>query len=278
MPDLFRLFDEWVQRQPSDRDPFHPDISEFDLDKYLRASNRVDLSTVEWARIHEHPVTTAEARCLTYMMDIETHTVVFLRDLLATRASFDPEVTEYTASFSISFISVPGAVMITSGHWNSSSLVGRTSRWRGCPPGAKLTLVHDRTDTIRASIHDVQFTLVQDTENPVYKTARDRLNANFNMQRAGRLTQQVFGFRDDIDSSGNFAGKDFSGATDLSSILAADGRFGQCVAAGAAAGATGACPANFRLVSWTIVNVTARRKMAPTMRPVNAARASALWS
>ena len=66
------------------------DTSEFDLDKYLRASKRVDLSTVEWARIREHPVTTAEARCLTYMMDIETHTVVFLRDLLATRASFGP--------------------------------------------------------------------------------------------------------------------------------------------------------------------------------------------
>lgn len=71
------------------------DTSEFDLDKYLRASKRVDLSTVEWARIQEHPVTTAEARCLTYMMDIETHTVVFLRDLLATRASFDPEVTAF---------------------------------------------------------------------------------------------------------------------------------------------------------------------------------------
>ena len=71
------------------------DTSEFDLDKYLRASKRIDLSAVEWARIREHPVTTAEARCLTYMMDIETHTVVFLRDLLATRASFDPEVTAF---------------------------------------------------------------------------------------------------------------------------------------------------------------------------------------
>ena len=71
------------------------DTSDFDLDKYLRASRRVDLSTVEWERIREHPVTTDEARCLTYMMDIETHTVVFLRDLLATRASFDPEVTAF---------------------------------------------------------------------------------------------------------------------------------------------------------------------------------------
>jgi hypothetical protein len=71
------------------------DTSEFDLDRYLRASTRVDLSTVEWGRIREHPVSTDEARCLTYMMDIETHTVVFLRDLLATRASFDPEVTAF---------------------------------------------------------------------------------------------------------------------------------------------------------------------------------------
>jgi rubrerythrin len=71
------------------------DTSDFDLDKYLRASNRVDLSTVEWDRVGQHPVANDEARCLTYMMDIETHTVVFLRDLLATRASFDPEVTAF---------------------------------------------------------------------------------------------------------------------------------------------------------------------------------------
>ncbi len=71
------------------------DTADFDLDKYLRASKRVDLSSVDWARIKDHPVTADEARCLTYMMDIETHTVVFLRDLLATRASFDPEVTAF---------------------------------------------------------------------------------------------------------------------------------------------------------------------------------------
>ena len=71
------------------------DTREFDVDKYLRASRRVDPSSVGWDRIGEHPVTKDEARCLAYMMDIETHTVVFLRDLLATRASFDPEVTAF---------------------------------------------------------------------------------------------------------------------------------------------------------------------------------------
>lgn len=68
---------------------------EFDLDRYLRASKRVDLGGVRWERVKDHPVSTAEARCLTYMMDIESHTVIFLRDLLATRAAFEPDVTAF---------------------------------------------------------------------------------------------------------------------------------------------------------------------------------------
>ena len=70
-------------------------VDEFDLDRYLRASKKVDLSGVPWSRIPEHPLSVSEARCLAYMMDIESHTVIFLRDLLATRASFDPEVTAF---------------------------------------------------------------------------------------------------------------------------------------------------------------------------------------
>jgi rubrerythrin len=69
--------------------------SGFDLDKYLRASKKVDLSRVDWRRIREHRLSVAEARTLAYMMDIESHTVIFLRDLLATRAAFEPEVTAF---------------------------------------------------------------------------------------------------------------------------------------------------------------------------------------
>src|SRR5207244_12165234 len=36
-----------------------------------------------------------DVMCLHYMMDIETHTVVYLRDLLATQASNDPYVTGF---------------------------------------------------------------------------------------------------------------------------------------------------------------------------------------
>src|SRR4051812_2389004 len=72
-------------------------MEEFDLDRYLRASKKVDLSGVEWDRVREFPLLPDEARCLAYMMDIETHTVIFLRDLLATRAANEPDVTAFLA-------------------------------------------------------------------------------------------------------------------------------------------------------------------------------------
>jgi rubrerythrin len=70
-------------------------MADFDLDRYLRASKRVDLSGLRWDRVMAHALPQEEARCLAYMMDIESHTVVFLRDLLATRAAFDPLVTAF---------------------------------------------------------------------------------------------------------------------------------------------------------------------------------------
>ena len=67
----------------------------FDLDRYLRASKRVDLSGVAWDRVGDHPLSEPEARCLAYMMDIETHTSIYLRDLLATPAAYEPDVTAF---------------------------------------------------------------------------------------------------------------------------------------------------------------------------------------
>jgi rubrerythrin len=67
----------------------------FDLDRYLRASKRVDLTGVAWDRIPHHPLSPAEVKCLAYMMDIETHTVIYLRDLLATKAAAEPDVTAF---------------------------------------------------------------------------------------------------------------------------------------------------------------------------------------
>jgi hypothetical protein len=68
---------------------------DFDLDRFIRTSDRVDLSKVEWDRVNDVTLTPPEVRCLLYMMDIESHTVIFLRDVLATHAAFDPAVTSF---------------------------------------------------------------------------------------------------------------------------------------------------------------------------------------
>jgi rubrerythrin len=68
---------------------------DFDLDRYLRNSKKVDLSEIEWDDISNHPLTDGDVMCLHYMMDIETHTVIYLRDLLATRAAADPQITAF---------------------------------------------------------------------------------------------------------------------------------------------------------------------------------------
>jgi rubrerythrin len=72
-----------------------PAVVEFDLDRYLRNSRKVDLSEVGWDEIPNHELTDGDVMCLHYMMDIEAHTVIYLRDLLATRASADPQITAF---------------------------------------------------------------------------------------------------------------------------------------------------------------------------------------
>ena len=67
----------------------------FDLNRYLRASRRLDLEGIDFEAVPRYPLSNEEIRCLTYMMDIETHTVIYLRDLLTTQAAYDPTVTAF---------------------------------------------------------------------------------------------------------------------------------------------------------------------------------------
>jgi hypothetical protein len=68
---------------------------EFDLDRYLRNSKKVDLSGIDWEDTPNHRLSDGEVMCLHYMMDIEAHTVIYLRDLLATRVAADPQITAF---------------------------------------------------------------------------------------------------------------------------------------------------------------------------------------
>jgi hypothetical protein len=63
----------------------------------LARSRAVDLSGIAWDDVPRHPVTPETVRTLRYMQDIESHTIVYLRSLLATRAIDDPEVAAFLA-------------------------------------------------------------------------------------------------------------------------------------------------------------------------------------
>ena len=72
-------------------------LIEFDIDKYIRNSKKLDLSFLDWDAIPEHELSDGDVMSMHYMMDIETHTVIYLRDLLGTRAANDPQITAFLA-------------------------------------------------------------------------------------------------------------------------------------------------------------------------------------
>jgi hypothetical protein len=72
-----------------------PAVIDFDLDRYLRNSKKVDLSELDWDDIPNHTLSDGDVMCMHYMMDIEAHTVIYLRDLLATQAAADPQITSF---------------------------------------------------------------------------------------------------------------------------------------------------------------------------------------
>ena len=68
-----------------------------DLEAYVARSRAVDLSAVPWDEVPRHPLAPEAIRTLTYMQDIESHTIIYLRELLATRAVDDPDVAIFLA-------------------------------------------------------------------------------------------------------------------------------------------------------------------------------------
>ena len=69
----------------------------FDLEAYVARSRALDLDAIPWSQVARHPVPAEAIRALRYMQDIESHTIVYLRNLLATRAIDDPEVATFLA-------------------------------------------------------------------------------------------------------------------------------------------------------------------------------------
>jgi len=72
-------------------------MDDLDLERYLSRSRALDLSDLPWADIPRYPLSAEAIRCLRYMQDIESHTIIYLRTLLSTRAIDDPEVAAFLA-------------------------------------------------------------------------------------------------------------------------------------------------------------------------------------
>src|SRR5712664_1239499 len=69
----------------------------FDLDGWVARSGALDLTGIDWSEVPRHSISPHAIRTLLYMQDIESHTIVYLRSLLATRAIDDPEVSTFLA-------------------------------------------------------------------------------------------------------------------------------------------------------------------------------------
>jgi hypothetical protein len=70
-------------------------VGSFDLERYLCSSKKVDISDLDLSKASQYPLTQDEVHCLTYMMDIESHTVIYLRSILSTCAIEDPDTTAF---------------------------------------------------------------------------------------------------------------------------------------------------------------------------------------
>ena len=68
-----------------------------DLEAYVGRSRAIDLAAYPWAEVPRHPLPPEAIRTLRYMQDIESHTIIYLRELLATRAVDEPEVSTFLA-------------------------------------------------------------------------------------------------------------------------------------------------------------------------------------
>jgi hypothetical protein len=63
-----------------------------DLDTYTVRSKALDLDGIAWHDVARYPLSPAAVRTLRYMQDIESHTIVYERELAQTRVLDDPEI------------------------------------------------------------------------------------------------------------------------------------------------------------------------------------------
>lgn len=67
------------------------------IDGWAERSRAIELDGIPWEDVRRIPLGADAVRTLRYMQDIESHTVIYVRQLLATRAIDDPDVSAFLA-------------------------------------------------------------------------------------------------------------------------------------------------------------------------------------
>ena len=67
----------------------------FDIERYKVNSGKIDLGDIDWAEVRRYPLPRGAIEAMTYMMDIETHTAIYLSELLVSKACMDPVITAF---------------------------------------------------------------------------------------------------------------------------------------------------------------------------------------
>lgn len=70
-------------------------VVRFHLETYKERSARLVVDDLDFGEFEGHPLPEAALRCIRYMHDVEYHTVCYLRDLLASPAHADPDITAF---------------------------------------------------------------------------------------------------------------------------------------------------------------------------------------
>src|SRR5215470_11916 len=72
-------------------------MTTIDIDSYTARSRALDLRGIAWDDVPRHPLAPEARRVLRYMQDVESHTIIYLRTLLSTRAIDEPEIATFLA-------------------------------------------------------------------------------------------------------------------------------------------------------------------------------------
>lgn len=65
------------------------------LEQHLAHSKALDVSGIDWDDVPNHPLREDEIQILTYFMDVESNTIVYLKELLSTPAIRVPEIQAF---------------------------------------------------------------------------------------------------------------------------------------------------------------------------------------